>query len=75
MNACDEPVEDSYGAGDLSVQTEGQPDVIPVIKSISQSDQRVTVTRQEVLTLTNMLEKIRRKFFHIEEARLTVNFL
>ena len=77
MTGCDEPVKDSNGAKDPSEQTEGQPDVVPVIESNSHSDQRFTATRQEVLTLINMLERIPRVFFHIDgvqtSRRLSLN--
>ena len=49
MVGCDELVEDSTGAGESNELTEGQSDV--VIESRAQNDQRVTVTRQEVVTL------------------------
>ena len=66
---CDELVVDSNGAGDPSEHTEGQPDVVPVVESSAQSDQRVTVTRQEDLTLTNMLERIPCGFFNLEKIQ------
>ena len=74
---CDELVENSNGAGEPNELTEGQPDVVSVIESGAQNDQRAFVTRQEVVTLTSMLERIPREFFSVEggqtSSRLSLN--
>ena len=79
MVGCDELVEDSNGEGDHSEHLERQPGVVPVIESSAQSDQRMTVTRREVLTLRNMPERVPREFFNFEggqsSKRLSINFV
>ena len=74
---CEEIADDSNGAEGSNEHAESQPNVVPVVESSTQNDRSVTVTRQEVVALTNKLERIPREFFNVEggqtSSRLSLN--
>ena len=75
MVHCEENADDSNDAEGPNEHAESQPDVVPVVEPGTQKDRGVTVTRQEVVALSNMLERIPREFFNVEGARLAVGSL
>ena len=79
MVDCEENADDSNDAEGLNERAECQPDVVPVVEPGTQNDRSVAVTRQEVVALTNMLERIPREFFNVEggqtSSRLSLNVI
>ena len=79
MVDCEENADDFNDAEGPNEHAESQPDVVPVVEPGTQNDRSVTVTRQEVLALSNMLERIPRDFFNVEggptSSRLSLNVI
>ena len=79
MVDCEETADDSSGAEGPNEHPESQSDVVPVVEPGTQNDRSVTVTRQEVVALTNMLERIPREFFNVEggqtSSQLSLNVI
>ena len=79
MVDCEENADDFNDAEGPNEHAESQPDVVPVVEPGTQNDRSVIVTRQEVLALSNMLERIPRDFFNVEggptSSRLSLNVI
>ena len=72
---CEENADNSNGAEGPNEHAESRPDVVPVAEPTTQKDRCVTATRQEVVALTNMLERIPVNSSMLKGARPAVDSL